>query len=49
MLIEKCFPKGASRIRCFELYTIHLGVVNNTCVMEHNRRLAATITEIIDI
>lgn len=32
-------------MKCFELYTVHLGLASATCVLEHNRRLAATIME----
>ncbi|KAJ6617133.1 Hermansky-Pudlak syndrome 1 protein like [Pseudolycoriella hygida] len=44
-LIEVCFPKQ-SKIKCFELYCIHLGLASASCVLEHNRRLAATINEV---
>lgn len=44
-LIETCFPKNAAKIKCFELYCVHLGLATASCVLEHNRRLAATINE----
>ncbi|XP_037031456.1 Hermansky-Pudlak syndrome 1 protein [Bradysia coprophila] len=44
-LIEVCFPKQ-SKVKCFELYCVHLGLASASCVLEHNRRLAATITEV---
>ncbi|XP_034233970.1 Hermansky-Pudlak syndrome 1 protein homolog isoform X1 [Thrips palmi] len=46
-LIECCFPKTSpSKIRCFELMCIHLGLATSSCVLEHSRRLAATIWEV---
>lgn len=49
-LIEKCFPKTVTgKVRCFELYSIHLGLVASSCVLEHCRRLTATIWEVTGI
>ncbi|KAG8320508.1 hybrid polyketide synthetase [Homalodisca vitripennis] len=46
-LVEACFPKlAASKVRCYELYCIHLGLATSSCVLEHSRRLAATIFEV---
>ncbi|XP_026289736.1 BLOC-3 complex member HPS1 [Frankliniella occidentalis] len=46
-LIECCFPKTSpNKIRCFELMCIHLGLATSSCVLEHSRRLAATIWEV---
>ncbi|XP_067012194.1 BLOC-3 complex member HPS1 [Anabrus simplex] len=46
-LIEVSFPKmSPSKVRCYELYCIHLGLATSTCVLEHSRRLAATIWEV---
>ena len=46
-LIEACFPKMSSRdVRCYELFCIHLGLATSSCVLEHSRRLAATIWEV---
>ncbi|XP_047112550.1 uncharacterized protein LOC124789278 isoform X2 [Schistocerca piceifrons] len=46
-LMELSFPKTSpSKIRCFELYCIHLGLATSSCVLEHSRRLAATIWEV---
>ncbi|KAL3277184.1 hypothetical protein HHI36_012535 [Cryptolaemus montrouzieri] len=46
-LKEICFPKMApSKIRCYEIFCIHLGLVSHPCVLEHTRRLAATIWEL---
>jgi len=46
-LTEVCFPKSvASKVRCYELYCIHLGLATSSCVLEHSRRLAATIFEV---
>ncbi|XP_071050896.1 BLOC-3 complex member HPS1 isoform X1 [Onthophagus taurus] len=46
-LKEACFPKmPPQKIRCYELYTIHLGLVTTQCVLEHTRRLSATIWEL---
>nr|XP_023028272.1 Hermansky-Pudlak syndrome 1 protein homolog isoform X2 [Leptinotarsa decemlineata] len=42
-----CFPKmQISKIRCYELFCLHLGLVTASCVLEQNRRLAATISEL---
>ncbi|KAJ1525914.1 hypothetical protein ONE63_009103 [Megalurothrips usitatus] len=46
-LIECCFPKTSpNKIHCFELMCIHLGLATSSCVLEHSRRLAATIWEV---
>ncbi|KAG8224327.1 hypothetical protein J437_LFUL004283 [Ladona fulva] len=46
-LIEECFPKmSPSKIHCYELYCIHLGLATASCVLEHSRRLAATVWEV---
>ncbi|XP_065169466.1 BLOC-3 complex member HPS1 isoform X2 [Atheta coriaria] len=46
-LKELCFPKmSPHKIRCYELFCIHLGLATSTCVLEHTRRLAATIWEL---
>jgi Hermansky-Pudlak syndrome 1 protein len=46
-LIEICFPKTApNKIKCYELYCVHLGLVTASCVLEHCRRLAATINDV---
>lgn len=46
-LTETCFPKlSPSKVRIYELYCVHLGLTTSTCVLEHSRRLAATIWEV---
>ncbi|KAJ8928402.1 hypothetical protein NQ314_019067 [Rhamnusium bicolor] len=46
-LKEICFPKMApSKIRCYELFCMHLGLVTASCVLEQTRRLSATIWEL---
>ncbi|XP_063221204.1 BLOC-3 complex member HPS1 [Bacillus rossius redtenbacheri] len=46
-LTEACFPKAMpGKVRCYELYCIHLGLATSSCVLEHSRRLAATIWEV---
>ncbi|XP_970712.2 BLOC-3 complex member HPS1 isoform X2 [Tribolium castaneum] len=46
-LKEICFPKtSSSKIRCYELFCVHLRLVTASCVLEHTRRLAATIWEL---
>ncbi|PNF40203.1 hypothetical protein B7P43_G08272 [Cryptotermes secundus] len=46
-LTEVCFPKTSlSKVHCYELYCIHLGLATSTCVLEQSRRLAATIWEV---
>ncbi|XP_060521851.1 BLOC-3 complex member HPS1 isoform X2 [Cylas formicarius] len=44
---ETCFPKTSPlKVKCFELFCIHLGLVTPSCVLEQARRLAATIWEL---
>ncbi|KAF5295998.1 hypothetical protein FQA39_LY12770 [Lamprigera yunnana] len=46
-LKEVCFPKmSPTKVRCYELYCIHLGLATASVVLEHTRRLAATIWEL---
>lgn len=46
-LTEVCFPKMATgKVRCFELFCIHLGLATSSVVLEQTRRLAATIYEV---
>lgn len=45
-LVDTCFPKAGAKVKCFELYCVHLGLASASCVLEHNRRLAATIMEV---
>ncbi|XP_012287856.1 Hermansky-Pudlak syndrome 1 protein homolog isoform X2 [Orussus abietinus] len=46
-LAETCFPKiSINKIRIYELYCVHLGLATPSCVLEHSRRLAATICEV---
>ncbi|XP_014255012.1 Hermansky-Pudlak syndrome 1 protein homolog [Cimex lectularius] len=46
-LFETCFPKTSlSKIRCYELYCIHLGLATSSCILEQSRRLAATVWEV---
>ncbi|KAF5273063.1 hypothetical protein FQR65_LT04805, partial [Abscondita terminalis] len=46
-LKEACFPKMVpSKVRCYELFCIHLGLATASVVLEHTRRLAATIWEL---
>ncbi|KAK4882940.1 hypothetical protein RN001_006259 [Aquatica leii] len=46
-LKESCFPKmPPSKVRCYELFCIHLGLATASVVLEHTRRLAATIWEL---
>ena len=49
-LMEICFPKlNPSKIKCYELFCIHLGLVTATCAAEHSRRLIATIADVVNI
>jgi len=47
-LMVECFPTpaSASKVRCLELFCIHLGLVTSSCVLEHSKRLATTICEV---
>ncbi|XP_018394789.1 PREDICTED: Hermansky-Pudlak syndrome 1 protein homolog [Cyphomyrmex costatus] len=49
-LTETCFPKlSPNKVRIYELYCVHLGLTTSTCVLEHSRRLAATIWEVTGV
>ncbi|XP_043267340.1 Hermansky-Pudlak syndrome 1 protein homolog [Venturia canescens] len=49
-LAQTCFPKlSPNKIRIYELYCVHLGLATSSCVLEHSRRLAATIWEVTGI
>ncbi|KAF4521215.1 hypothetical protein B566_EDAN010755 [Ephemera danica] len=37
---------SAGKVHCYELFCIHLGLATSSCVLEHTRRLAATIWEV---
>lgn len=42
-----CFPKMApNKIKCYELFCVHLGLVTAQCVLEQTRRLSASIWEL---
>ncbi|KAK7069731.1 hybrid polyketide synthetase [Halocaridina rubra] len=44
---KQAFPgMDPSRLRVYELFCIHLGLATSPCVLEHTRRLAATIWEV---
>ncbi|CAG9856964.1 unnamed protein product [Phyllotreta striolata] len=46
-LRKTCFPKTPpSKIKCYEVYCLHLGLVTAPVVLEHARRLAATVGEL---
>ena len=46
-LSTQAFPgMDPSRLRIYELFCIHLGLATSPCVLEHTRRLAATIWEV---
>ncbi|XP_064083224.1 BLOC-3 complex member HPS1-like [Macrobrachium nipponense] len=46
-LTTQAFPgMDPSRLRVYELFCIHLGLATSPCVLEHTRRLAATIWEV---
>ncbi|XP_069187903.1 BLOC-3 complex member HPS1 isoform X2 [Procambarus clarkii] len=43
----QAFPgMDPNRIRVYELFCVHLGLATSPCVLEHTRRLAATIWEV---
>ncbi|XP_042877301.1 Hermansky-Pudlak syndrome 1 protein homolog [Penaeus japonicus] len=43
----RCLPgMDPNRLRVYELFCIHLGLATSPCVLEHTRRLAATIWEV---
>ncbi|XP_066603341.1 BLOC-3 complex member HPS1 isoform X2 [Prorops nasuta] len=49
-MAETCFPKiSLNKTRIYELYCVHLGLATSSCVLEHSRRLAATIWEVTGV
>lgn len=49
-LVEGCFPKmNPRKVQVYELFCIHLGLATASCVLEHSRRLAATIWEVTGV
>ncbi|XP_030375126.1 uncharacterized protein LOC115624541 [Scaptodrosophila lebanonensis] len=47
-LAEVYFPKlNTEKVRTYELFCIHLGLVTATCAAEHARRLVATVSDVI--
>lgn len=47
-LCTQAFPgMDPTRIRIYELFCVHLGLATSPCVLEHTRRLAATIWEVV--
>ncbi|ODM97047.1 Hermansky-Pudlak syndrome 1 protein [Orchesella cincta] len=45
-VVLDCFPgTPSSKIRCLELFCIHLGLVTSSCVLEHSKRLATNISD----
>ncbi|XKL59651.1 hypothetical protein PGB90_000667 [Kerria lacca] len=49
-LLKKCFLVSSNnRIRCYELFSVHLGLVTASCVLEQCRRLTATIWEVTGV
>lgn len=50
LLVEGCFPKmNPNKVQVYELFCIHLGLATASCVLEHSRRLAATIWEVTGV
>lgn len=46
-LAARAFPgMDPTRVRAYELFCVHLGLATSPCVLEHTRRLAATIWEV---
>lgn len=46
-LCMQAFPgMDPNRVRVYELFCVHLGLATSPCVLEHTRRLAATIWEV---
>lgn len=42
------FPKTLpGKIKCYEIFCLHLGLVTTTCAIEHCRRLVATIADVV--
>lgn len=49
-ITETLFPKTPlARIKSYDLYLVHLGLVNSNLCLEHSRRIAVTINDIIGI
>lgn len=48
-LTEICFPgnrPNLDRVRCWELYAVHLGLLPAGTALAHVRRLAATVCDL---
>ncbi|XP_059607673.1 BLOC-3 complex member HPS1 [Phlebotomus argentipes] len=49
-ITETLFPRtSVARIKSFDLYLVHLGLVNSNLCLEHSRRIAVTINDVIGI
>jgi len=47
-LVKEAFPgPSSSKIKCLELFCVHLGLSTSSCVLGHAKRLASTIYEVI--
>lgn len=44
-LIETCFPKSNGKIRCFELYSMYVGLTSAHTLLDYNRRLVAILRD----
>ncbi|GAB0090824.1 Hermansky-Pudlak syndrome 1 [Sergentomyia squamirostris] len=49
-ITETLFPKNITKAaKSFELYLVHLGLVNSNLCLEHSRRIAVTINDLMGI
>jgi len=44
-LVEKCFPKTSNKVRCYELFTIYIGLTSTHSLLDFNRRLVAILRD----
>ncbi|XP_031640635.1 Hermansky-Pudlak syndrome 1 protein [Contarinia nasturtii] len=44
-LIETCFPKNNGKIKCYELYSMYVGLTSAHTLLDFNRRLVAILRD----
>lgn len=44
-IVETWFPKNSNKVRCFELFTIYVGLTSTHLLLDFNRRLVAILRD----
>ena len=44
-LIETCFPKNNNKVKCFELFSMYVGLTSGHTLLDFNRRLVAILRD----